>query len=124
MDPVKAKQLKALPVKLRVNGNLVGIHLLLGEHDELVGTSDPTLFRTWAEQQKPAARAVTVTKEDKRDIKFFTETPCWFNGCEELRAAYASELQQLEARPGGCRGCVKGSLMRKYLKLVADAQKS
>jgi len=49
------------------------------------------------------------------DMQFFLpDTPAWFDGCKELRDAYAEEKAALDADPD-CPDCQKGALMRKYL---------
>ena len=52
----------------------------------------------------------------KRMDVFRPDKPCWFDGCEEIRAEYLSRLEEL----GGseCPGCKKGSLQRELLPRI------
>jgi hypothetical protein len=54
---------------------------------------------------------------EQKLLTFFTDSaPCWFDGCEELRAQYNAEL---EARGGEtCPGCKKGAIIRKYMMIL------
>lgn len=46
--------------------------------------------------------------------KFFSPyTPCWFDGCEELRERYNNALEK-EGMTEDCTGCQKGVIMRKF----------
>lgn len=52
-------------------------------------------------------------------IPFFVDSsPCWFEGCEELREEYRKELEKLGTN---CPGCQRGALMRKFAPRVEDA---
>jgi hypothetical protein len=64
----------------------------------------------------------TITGVDDRTrqaLAFFTSEPCWFEGCEELRAKYQADLEAQQTGDG-CKTC-KGVLYRKYIKKVLDA---
>lgn len=41
--------------------------------------------------------------------EFLSDEPCGWDGCEELRASFASEMPST-----GCTGCKRASLIRKY----------
>ena len=56
--------------------------------------------------------------EKKINLFFWLESPCFFEGCEELRASYK---KLLDASPGNCQGCKKGRIMREYIPLVKAA---
>lgn len=61
----------------------------------------------------------SIPEELKQILKLFVpEEPCWFEGCEELRAAHARDL----AAAGGenCTECTEGDLNRKYMLLASD----
>lgn len=57
--------------------------------------------------------------EHKEVMRFFGATPMDFAGYDELKAAYLREHQ--EAETARCRPCKIGSIIRKYIKLVAAA---
>lgn len=133
--------LKALPVKLAAGDSPQTVHLLLNESNELQEVTNPAFLRRWLEAKYPTVeylsppseislggvageqqRATTVTPELQRNMQFFGEGPCWFDGCDEMREKYHEEMDALENRPGGCRNCDKGALIRKYLAKVAAAQ--
>lgn len=66
---------------------------------------------------KPLTRKVNtmagMTKEAYELLEFFHEaTPCWFKGCEALRAQYRAERDAMD-----CSGCT-GATMRKYMGLA------
>ena len=62
-----------------------------------------------------------ITEEQKEVLKFFsTLTPCWFEGCEELRSQYQEDLKE-RGGDKGCTSCQKGALMREYMEKVAKA---
>jgi hypothetical protein len=51
-------------------------------------------------------------------FKFFEDaTPCFFDGCEELRAQYNAEV---EAKGANCPACQKSEVRRKYMILVKN----
>lgn len=54
-------------------------------------------------------------------MRFFShEQPCYFVGCEQLRAKFQTERAAVAA--GGCPTCAdQGELLRKYILLVKDA---
>jgi hypothetical protein len=53
--------------------------------------------------------------------KFFTDAPCWFPGCLELRTAYQVDVAAAGAT---CSGCQATKIRKKFAKLVASALKS
>lgn len=61
---------------------------------------------------KAARKIKSAPPEFLEVFKFFSEhTPCWFEGCEELREQYNKELEDLG---DDCKECDKGALIRKY----------
>lgn len=77
------------------------------------------------ENGKPVTQFVTIPtyipEVEKEAIKVFLDTyPCWFQGCEDIRKAYKQELEELSKTPGGCTGCKKGPLLRKYINKVVN----
>jgi len=64
--------------------------------------------------------ALIITKVPVREqtiMKFFTGAPCFFPGCEELRAAFKGEEQKLAQ---DCPACERGALINKYRDKVAE----
>lgn len=115
--------MRALAIKVaNDSGELEDLHIIINQASELVAVSKPKLLSDWlATRGKSAAvQPREIDEETKRDIQFFGGSPCWFPGCEQLRVDYAEELSKLEA--ASCKGCEKGALIRKYLKLIASAQ--
>jgi hypothetical protein len=61
----------------------------------------------------------SITDEYKKMTLFFSDdTPCWFAGCEELRARYAAETKKGDAK---CEGCELAHVYRKYALLALHA---
>ncbi len=92
---------------------------------EWLGTqvdSDPKNVPTTTLGSNPSPSQVQLNEAAKKNIKFFGSAPCWFEGCDELRAQYQSELDALQNRTTGCKPCEKGALMRKFLLLLEQAQ--
>ena len=50
---------------------------------------------------------------------FFSQEPCSFKGCEELRSIYEKEVE----KSGGarCPSCTKSALIKKYTHLITDS---
>jgi hypothetical protein len=64
-------------------------------------------------------RITAVSAEERKVLSFFVDSaPCWFEGCDELRAKYQDEVAKLGA---GCPSCQKGAVIRKYQDLVRRA---
>lgn len=58
--------------------------------------------------------ASSVTPEMKKLLLFFIPNePCWFAGCEDLRAQYKREFDAVGGE--NCSSCASGELTRKYL---------
>ena len=118
--PLTATQLHVV-----LSGERHALQLLVNTDNELIGVSNPQLLRRWLDSRAPQPHNVlsasNITEIQRRDVRFFGETPCWFEGCEELREAYKAEKAALEAKPD-CKNCETSALMRKYFKKVADAQ--
>jgi len=56
----------------------------------------------------------SVSEELRAILPFFSSnTACWFEGCEELRAAHKLDLENSK-QDGVCTSCVEGDLIRKY----------
>ena len=68
--------------------------------------------------------SVLEIKDYPKDYyKFFSiESPCWFEGCDELRKQYLEEKKVLDE--SDCPSCKRGALNRKYLNLIHDKLKS
>lgn len=118
------KSVKATALKVRVNGHLETVHLMFDESGELVGALNITALREWMTNRgefMAAPRAKVITDQERRDIRLFGTSPCWFEGCEELRAAYHAELDQSQKR-SGCSNCERGAINKKYLQLAAAKQ--
>jgi hypothetical protein len=61
---------------------------------------------------------INVTPAEQEVFKFFSKhSPCWFEGCNELRASFALEESEL---PKDCPACHRGALIRKYLPKVKE----
>lgn len=107
-------------------GGRVTLTMYVSGSNELLGVSDLSLLENWIAQQRSESQVRTigrddVTDETRRDIKFFSNSPCWFEGCEKIRAAYEAEVAKLDAAK--CKPCEKGALIRKYLQILKDAQR-
>lgn len=64
----------------------------------------------------------SVAPQEQEAISFFGERPCWFPGCEELRALFKAEK---EAAGGSeCSGCDEGAIIRKFLPVVRESIKN
>jgi hypothetical protein len=119
---------KPVTVKLDTgNPELASMQMYVSSRNELIGVSDPKLLRQWLDkhtaaqvEQTKVLNAGNVPDATKRDIRFFSGAPCWFEGCEEIRADYESELAKLDEAK--CKPCEKGALIRKYLKILAEKQ--
>ena len=62
----------------------------------------------------------SVPQKEQEVISFFVPgKPCWFPGCEALRAEYAAELAAIGG--ANCTNCQQGALIRKYRPRVAAA---
>ena len=62
---------------------------------------------------------ITSMPQIEQDVyKFFTATPCWFEGCEDLKKSYNEQLTDLG---DDCRNCDKGALMRKMIPHIRKA---
>ena len=106
---------------MKIDGT--SVHLLVDHTNELKGVLNLQALRKWLEGRSEFAADVPIRPDavTQRDIRFFGSTPCWFDGCEELRKQYNEELSKIGGAACGT-GCEKGTLIRKYLKLVAQAQ--
>ena len=91
-------------------------------------TEDPALRARQAAHMAPleqsGTRIVTTATgathiESASDLdvmiaRFYAGSPCWFDGCETLRAAW-QEFVQANTEPGhACTDCEKGQLMRQF----------
>lgn len=70
----------------------------------------------------------SVPPEEAELNRFYTlQIPCWFGGCEELRAEYKSALEKAgKGASGTCTDCEKGAIMRMFadrVKLAIKASK-
>lgn len=64
-------------------------------------------------------RVLSVSPEAQRVLSFFTEAPCWFPECEDLRQKYKAELKAQGT--DNCVDCRNGPIIRKYQALVSAA---
>lgn len=56
----------------------------------------------------------------QRDLaRFFasTESPCWFAGCEEVRAEFKKAIDEAGGE-NGCKGCTRGRIIQQFTPLV------
>ena len=72
-------------------------------------------FNIATNQDGKVEGSVKSVSEDLRAILpfFSSNTACWFEGCEELRAKHTEELEKSK-QDGVCTSCVEGDLIRKY----------
>jgi hypothetical protein len=70
------------------------------------------------EKNEEGVSVVTgVSPQFQEMMKFFSlDTPCFFEGCEEMREKYKKDLDKLGG--DGCKGCKKGALIRKYIPFL------
>jgi hypothetical protein len=68
------------------------------------------------EKDGPTTIIKSIPASEQELFKFFTDTPCWFAGCEDLRKAYEAEIE--DAGGESCTGCQKGAITRKYVPQV------
>jgi len=113
-DPAKSQ--RAVMYYRMVDGEKVRYRMLLS--NEMVLISD--------EPYVAQAKEVTLTPKQKTAMRFFSKaTPCWFEGCEQLRQAYDAEIEALHASAKAkgvpCKGCQTGAVILKYRKLVEAA---
>lgn len=95
---------------LDMSGILIGVKNIRGLKEHL---------ETALEHDYVAPQPLEVDSNLKRDIRLFSPSiPCWFEGCEKLRADYLKEVQESDCE----LGCQKGPIMRKYLHLAAEIQ--
>jgi len=122
----------------RDDGGEERVHLFLDAQGFLTGANNLEKLATWQKRasllsqipglQKAldAAGNTTITADPsvQKQFKFFSkETPCWFEGCEELRKEYYHELETMEQDPN-CSNCAKGKLVNKFLLRVIEMQKN
>ncbi len=127
MQNQKVNAVRVIRLKLKIGDTeeVVPLHMSLDGY--LLGFQNVQTLKAWLadnadfEPGKVSAPQ-PITPAYRRDLRLFTSAPCWFEGCEELRQAYHAELEKLGGT--GCKGCEKGPLMQKYLKLAAEAQKN
>lgn len=61
----------------------------------------------------------SISPEMRQIVRFFVASdPCWFTGCESLRAEYNAELQTIGGED--CTSCQQGDLTRKYMLLIKE----
>lgn len=54
---------------------------------------------------------------DRTVLRFFSpHQPCWFPGCEKMRARYEQDV--VAAGGKNCPGCQKGAIIRAYMVRV------
>lgn len=81
-------------------------------------TLDPEEAVPVATEAAPGGgRVITsVSPEERKILGFFVDsTPCWFENCEELRAKYKAEIENLGSE---CPACQKGAVIRKYQDII------
>lgn len=124
----KPLALRAVTLLLKAGGKETTARLYVDQTGTLIGAQNIEALKNWLhgqlEYDPGTITPAQVTDEVKRDIRLFTNSPCWFDGCEELRQQYEAEIaEMLKANPN-CKGCEKGAVMRKYLALAAEKQKT
>jgi hypothetical protein len=64
----------------------------------------------------------SIDGKTREIMPFFSKVPCWFRGCEELRAKYEAEVEaKIDAATQEgreCRDCETGEVMRKYIRIL------
>lgn len=98
VNTITGEQFKQQENEYNLWASEMGLKIKKGEQGEqIVESFDPVMLQT---------------------LKFFeTAEPCYFKGCEELRAEYANEL---EAKGTDCPACAKSALKRKYMILIKN----
>lgn len=68
----------------------------------------------------------SIPPEEAELNRFYTlQIPCWFNGCEELRAEYNDALKKAgKGDASTCTDCEKGAIMRMFADRVKLAIKN
>jgi hypothetical protein len=130
------RTVRIVQASIELEGDQHKCQIMIDNEGKLVGVAGLDVLRRWLETQTdtdpkdlstialtatPTSARIQLSEAAKKNIKFFGHGPCWFEGCEQLRAEYQNELTAMQARAEGCRGCEKGVLMRKYLELVEAA---
>lgn len=115
---------RVISIKIPGEAGDTPVSLIVDDQNRLTGALNIEALRRWAAVNHDSPSAKTAVPDDltKRDIRLFTNTPCWFEGCEELRRAYEGEVQRINSKADGCKPCEKGAIIRKYLKLAALKQ--
>lgn len=94
---------------------------LLDEGDTIISEQeapepDTTTPGITVEMVKGQRTVTKVSPEQQKILGFFVaSTPCWFEGCNELREKYLAEVA---AQPAGCPDCQKGAIIRKYKAII------
>lgn len=110
---------KRVPVVLTVTPQLVILGVTIGGApvtvNDLAGTVASDGVKITAIPNKRVAKLMRF---------FSTETPCWFDGCAELRDAFYREVSDLEeaaARAGAeCRTCDRGEVIQRYVAKLLE----
>lgn len=62
----------------------------------------------------------SVDPVTQQAMLFFTGSPCFFDGCAGLKAAYLKDLERIQGADGTCSDCDLGDLKRKYIPKVIE----
>jgi hypothetical protein len=141
--------LTPVPVKVSLPAGETQLVLYLDAERNLVYASNPEALAEWAklrnrlpEKSQPAQAAPgelpgvrfridpdgtkvieSVDAITQQAMTFFTDAPCFFEGCAELRAAYERDLERITDSQGNCSDCGAGRLNLKYVPLVIEKLK-
>ena len=106
----------------RIDGKMV----IVNEYEKVLKhVEDPESFEAHAKFMRNAGVSIdskgSVTSALPPAVqdafKFFTDEPCWFDGCEDLR----KELLEKHGDGASCKGCARGSVIRSMIPRVHAA---
>lgn len=127
----KAEDGKLIPIEIRFDSD----HMLISMEEQ--DTVQESHYKRARERMRIAsdnqaqnliiknnsqAKVIRPSEEDRTIMPFFSmETPCWFDGCEDLREEYKSRLEDM----GGvaCKNCDKGRLNKEFITRVKRSLK-
>jgi hypothetical protein len=110
---------KRVPVVLTVTPQLVILNVTIGGEkaavSDLVGNVASDGARITAIPNPRVAKL----------MRFFSEeTPCWFEGCAEMRAEFYHDIDSLEksaeAVGAECRNCDRGEVIKRYIARLIE----
>ena len=111
-------------VTLTLDASRLILSETLGSKPAPIATSDEgreqhLLLRGVAFHKDENGRTIidSVPAREQEVISFFSlGKPCWFEGCEELRAEYQKEYEGIGG--ANCQACDHGALIRKYMPKI------